>query len=141
MKEQDVAQAVECPPVKVSIILSILHSGPFAVLIGCTGGGFRGATLKLEMPRRQTLNANWAKKALPSHLKVSSEAYPECSQTVPNSGSQLAHQRLWYALSCLLESVYIKYLLLLKRKGSSLCDDSRFPVKKYAQNDQTFDIQ
>ena len=47
--------------------------------------------------------------------------------SIPTSGPQLVHQRLWYVLSCLWESVYP---LLLIRKGS-LCADSGIPLKKY----------
>ena len=49
--------------------------------------------------------------------------------SVPTSDAQMAHQRLWYVLSCLWESTYKAPLLLIGK--SSLCEDGGFPLKKY----------
>ena len=51
-------------------------------------------------------------------------------ESVTTSGPRLVHQRLWYTLSCLRESAYIKDPLLLIGKNS-LCGDSRFSLKNY----------
>ena len=47
--------------------------------------------------------------------------------SVPTSGPQLVHQRLWYGLFLLWEGAYKKPLLVIKE--SSLCCGSRFPLK------------
>ena len=70
-------------------LIGVLHSGLLfalktTILIGCTSGHFRGAFClpslhwNWEVPPRQTLNANWAKKG---HW-VNSGAYPECSPDI-----------------------------------------------------------
>ena len=58
--------------------------------------------------------------------------------SVPTSGPQLVHQRLWYVLFC--GKVHIKDPFLLTRK-SSPCGDSGFPLKKYVKNYHMLDIQ
>ena len=53
--------------------------------------------------------------------------------SVPTGGPQV-----WYVLACLWESA-IKYPLLLIGK-SSLCVDSRFPLKEICHNDHMLDV-